>query len=316
MVVDLSSAAMNRNLGVLARLVLGDVDLGTLGNEGIVADKVGGITISGISVELVTSVGCHKGGESHLVLGQSSGLVRTNDSDAAQSLDCRKSANDGVHRGHLGDSPSISQRNDGSKTLWNHGNGTHQSNGDGVDGVESSDEESHQESNDGTNDDKDCNVGGDSVNLTLHVSFLLSDLVDKSVDVTDLGMVSRRDDETKTAALRNHGGGESHVLAVTKRNLIWIFGLNLADYLLDRDRLSGESSLGAGHVEHVKHTNVSWKPITKVHYDDVAWNDFTSRDLHIFAITNDFGVAGEHSLKGIGGLLGRTFLYTRNRRKR
>jgi hypothetical protein len=106
--------------------------------------------------------------------------------------------------------------------------------------------------------------------MTLHVGLLGLDLVHEDVDVSNLGVVSGGDNKSNTAALRDHSGRKGHVLTVSKRDLLWVLGVDLAGDFLDRGGLSGEGSLQTGKVGHLNHTNISRNAVTKVDNDDIT----------------------------------------------
>ena len=77
-------------------------------------------------------IGGNKGNKRHLILGQSSSLVRADYSDTAKGLNSWELPDDGIVLGHVGNTPAVSHGHNGIKTFRDHGNSTDKSNGNGI----------------------------------------------------------------------------------------------------------------------------------------------------------------------------------------
>ena len=150
--------------------------LGTLGHVGVVADKVVGSAVGRVNIDLVTGIGGNERGQRHEVLSQSTGLVGADDGDRTQGLDGGKGTDDGILLGHVGHGPGVDDGNDGLETLGNHGNGTDETNLNGIDGRLAGLEEGSEEGTDGGDDNEDGENLGDVVNLLKDGGLLLLDL--------------------------------------------------------------------------------------------------------------------------------------------
>ena len=179
------------------------VSLTTGGEVGVVASKVGTRSIGTVSVELEAGRGGDKGGQGHFVLGECPSLVGANNSYTSQCLNGRKDANNGILLGHVRDSPCIGKGDNRRKSFRNHGNGTNQSNADGIKRSKSCLKKCDTKGDDGNNNDKDGNNHGDSVNLFKDGSLLCLDVVDKGIDGSNLGVVTCFHNNSDTTTLRD-----------------------------------------------------------------------------------------------------------------
>ena len=150
--------------------------LGTLGHVSVVTDKVVGSAVGRVDIDLVAGIGGNESSQRHQVLSQGTSLVGADDGDGTQGLDSRQSTNDGILLGHVGHGPGVDDGNDGLETLGNHGNGTDETNLNGIDGGLSGLEEGGEEGTDGGDDNEDGQNLGDVVNLLKDGSLLLLDL--------------------------------------------------------------------------------------------------------------------------------------------
>ena len=116
------------------RRVLALGTLGTSRHKGIVTDEVGVDTVTGVDVNLVMSVGSHKGSKGHDVGRKSTSLVGANDSHTSKSLDGRKCADNSIVLCHVGYGVSVCDSDNGLETFGNHGDGGDKRNGDSING--------------------------------------------------------------------------------------------------------------------------------------------------------------------------------------
>ena len=133
----------------------------------------------------------------------------------------------------------------------------------------------------------------------------------RTVDGTDLGVITGGDGHTDAGTLRNESGGVAHVLAITEGDLSrgqTLGSLNGLGNLVNGDGLSRESSLLTGQVLGLEQTKIAGDLVTKAKDDDVTGNDVDTGDHHLLAVTEDAGIRGKHRLEGLGGLLGVTLL--------
>mmetsp|Transcript_14088 Transcript_14088/g.38770 ORF Transcript_14088/g.38770 Transcript_14088/m.38770 type:complete len:974 (+) Transcript_14088:288-3209(+) len=274
----------------------------------IIAGEVGDSAVLVVDIELVMGVGGDEGDEGHFVLGEGSGLVGADGGNGSEGLDGWKGADDGVLLGHVADSPGVGDGDDGLESLWDHGDGAHEGDGEGVEEVVLEGEHGDAEGDDGSDDDEDGQVLGDGVDLLEHGGLLLFDLRHEGVDGSNLGEVTGGDDEAGTGSLGDEGGGEAHVVAVSEWDLLGVLALDLCDLLVDWHGLTGEGGLGAGKVADLNHAKVGWDTVSQAEHDDVSWDDEVSGDLGLLPVTDDDGVGRKHGLEGLGGLLGGTLL--------
>mmetsp|Transcript_19658 Transcript_19658/g.42721 ORF Transcript_19658/g.42721 Transcript_19658/m.42721 type:complete len:303 (-) Transcript_19658:284-1192(-) len=217
-------------------------------------------------------------------------------------------------RGHDLDSVRVGESHNGLKTFGNHGNSADESNVDRIKNfalVFFSVEEGREKGGNTHCNDTDEEVLGHQVNLLQHISLDGFSVVDETVDGTNLGEISSSDGNSNTASLGNESGTVTHVLTITKGNLLSLKACwyrNGISHLINRHRLSSESGLASRQVGNRNHTKISRDLVTKAKQTDLARHDVASGDHDLLAAANDAGLAGKHVLERIGGLLGVTFL--------
>mmetsp|Transcript_19665 Transcript_19665/g.37237 ORF Transcript_19665/g.37237 Transcript_19665/m.37237 type:complete len:321 (+) Transcript_19665:1974-2936(+) len=284
--------------------VLGVV--GTGGKEAVVNLEVFDSAFRRIHVESVANIAGHKGSESHFVLGECSSLVRADNRHTTKGFDGGQGADNSVILSHVRNSPGVSHGDNGFQTFGNHGNGTDKGSRKCVEAIQVGNEKGHKPSSKSSDGNKDGQPSRDGINLLENVSLLLFDLVDESIDCTNFSKITSGNDNTSTGTLRDQSGGKAHVMTITERDRGWFLslGINGVSSLVNRDRLSRQSSLECRQVGDFTHAQISRYAITQGKFDNVTWDELGGVDLDILAVTNDEGFRRQHVLERFGSCLG------------
>mmetsp|Transcript_784 Transcript_784/g.1747 ORF Transcript_784/g.1747 Transcript_784/m.1747 type:complete len:418 (-) Transcript_784:77-1330(-) len=280
----------------------------------IIAGKVLVGTVLAVSVNTVVGIGGNEGDQGHFILRQGTSLIGADNGDGSQSLDGRKDTDNGVVLCHVGDRPRVGHGDDSFKTFGDHGNGANQGNGERIDSIQSSDEESDTPCN-GSNDSNEAGEDlGDIVDLFQNRCFLFFLGIDKLVNLSDLSVVTGGNDNTDTRTLSDKCSREEHILAVTQRNLgrVSIFTGDGSRGLLNGDGFTGQGSFEGSNVVGLQDTDVTRDTITGSKDNNITRNNLDGWHLAFLAVSDAHGITGEHILQGFGGLLGGTFLVDTN----
>lgn len=85
-----------------------------------------------INIILVVSIGCNKCNKRHFILGQSTSLIRADNSDTTKCLNCRELSDDSIVLGHVSNTPTVGHSDNSLKTFRDHSNSTNKSNGESI----------------------------------------------------------------------------------------------------------------------------------------------------------------------------------------
>mmetsp|Transcript_2650 Transcript_2650/g.3686 ORF Transcript_2650/g.3686 Transcript_2650/m.3686 type:complete len:610 (-) Transcript_2650:210-2039(-) len=289
--------------------------LGTLAKVSILTYKVGWYALLGVDVKLVVGVGGNEGSQRHDILGQSSSLIGTDDSDRSKSLYGRKGTDNSIGLGHVSGGPGISKGNDSLKSLGNHGNAAHKSGGNRFEPILLGFKTGNEKGDKSGNSNEQRKKLGYLINLFKYVSLLLLNLGHKLVNSSNLSVISSGDGNSNSRSLGNKSGRESHVTTISKGNLFRVDvggDLNGSNHLVDGDGFSGKGGFSTGKVGRLDDTHIGGTTVSKSEDDDISWHNFNGGDHDFLAITKDAGIGGKHVLKGLGSLFGGTFLKNSN----
>lgn len=269
-------------VGTLGGAVVGVVE-GTLWLVGGTAHAV----LSDVKLAVADRLGGEHLANGHLVSGQGTGLVGTDDTGAAQSLDRWQRSDDSVLLGHSVGTEGEASGDDGWETLWDSGNSQSNSNLEVVDSalnpatavhwvVEVSDVDGpHEHANDGD-----------------HLGQLLTELVEflgewgllslglnhGLSDLTDLGVLAGLDHNTEGLSRSDVGTTEEQVnLVLVDGSGVW-HGLGA---LWNGDRLTSQQGLvdSEGGGLDLEDSEIGWDLVANTDVDHVTWHEVTSKDL-------------------------------------
>ena len=287
--------------------------ISTRSQEIVVNNKVVGVTGSSIHIKLVSSIRGDKGSQGHFILGKGTSLVRANCGDRSKSLNSWKGTDNGILLGHVGHSPGISHGDNSFQTFRDHGNSTDKSCGEGINTRFISDEEGNKPSTEGSDGNEKGKPFGDSINLFQDIGLFLFNLAHKSINGTNLSVVTSGNDKASGRSRGNKGSTEAHVVTITKGDSLRVtFTLNGFNSLVNGNSFSSQSSFQGSQVGDFQHTQVSRDTVSQSKLDNISRNNLVSRDLDILSITDKQSIRGKHGLQGISSLFSRTFLHDTN----
>jgi hypothetical protein len=238
--------------------------------------------------------------DGHLVGGEGTGFIGTDNGSATESFDGWKRPDNGVFLGHSVGTESQTGGDDGWETFWDSSDGEGDSDFEVVNStfypgatvhwvVEVSDVDSPNENAD----------DGD------HFRQLFTKLVEffsqwglfsfgfnhRFSDFTDFGVLTSFDDNTNSFSGSDIGTGEEKIdFILIDGSSVWNGGVVFGN----GNRFSGEESLidfdGGGF--DLEDSDISWDLVTNSNINDIAWNEIAGKNLLNLAwsvLSEDFG---------------------------
>ncbi|KAH3668244.1 hypothetical protein OGAPHI_001998 [Ogataea philodendri] len=227
-----------------------------------------------------------------LVLGQSTGLVGTQDLDTSKRLNSRQFLDNGLFLGQVSSTDSHGGGNDGWKTDWNTNNGdsksVSQDSNDLVGSVEGSSPDNQQGDN-----DQNKQGSTDTVQDLSEVTLTTGSLVNQSSSSTDESVVTGSSNDHQSFTSLNSGRRES-----------WV-----TRSLVNGQRLTGKGGLVDLQEALVRNKlTVGWDNHTVLKLQDVTWNNVSCTNFNRVAVSDNSSRVSQSLFQFVDNRTGLVFL--------